>query len=59
VKGYTKNQAMKNIPMLSSTTDRCGNTAGLMGLTYRLIELIAMSCRTAMTYKQTIVLGTL
>jgi len=33
VKGYTKNHAIKNIPMLRSTTDRCGKTAGLMGLT--------------------------
>ena len=47
VKGYTKNHAMKNIPMLSSTIDRWGNTAGLIGLTYRLIELTAISCRTS------------
>ena len=32
-KGYTKNQAIKKMPMPSSTTVRCGNTAGFMGLT--------------------------
>lgn len=37
VKGYTKNQAVKNNPMDMRTNVRCGNTAGLTGLTYLLI----------------------
>ena len=39
-KGYTKNHAMKKMPIPSSTTVRWGNTAGLIGLTYRLIDSI-------------------
>ena len=34
VKGYTKNQAVKNVPIASRTTVRWGNTAGFTGLVY-------------------------
>ena len=37
LKGYTKNQAIKNIPIERSTMVRWGNTAGLIGLAYRFI----------------------
>lgn len=42
-KGYTKNQAVKNIPMASSTTVRCGKTAGFTGLVYLVI--VSSSCK--------------
>lgn len=35
--GYTKNQAVKNMPMASRTTVRWGNTAGFTGLVYLVI----------------------
>lgn len=35
--GYTKNQAVKNMPMASRTIVRWGNTAGLTGLVYLVI----------------------
>ena len=37
VKGYTKNQAVKNMPMANSTTVRWGKTAGFTGLVYLLM----------------------
>lgn len=37
VEGYTKNQAVKNMPMASRTTVRWGNTAGFTGLVYLVI----------------------
>lgn len=37
MKGYTKNQAVKNMPMASRTTVRWGNTAGFTGLVYLVI----------------------
>lgn len=33
----TKNQAVKKVPIVSSTVARCGNTAGFTGETYRCI----------------------
>lgn len=38
---YTKNQAVKNIPMPRRTMVKCGNTAGLTGDTYRDIDSIS------------------
>lgn len=38
----TKNQAVKNVPMANRTVARCGNTAGLMGETYRIMESILL-----------------
>lgn len=32
----TKNQDVKNVPMISKTAAKCGNTDGLMGDTYRV-----------------------
>lgn len=37
VTSYTKNQAVKNMPMASNTTVRWGNTAGFTGLVYLVI----------------------
>lgn len=34
VTSYTKNHAVKNIPIPSNTTVKCGNTAGLTGEAY-------------------------
>lgn len=42
VEGYTKNQAVKNMPMASSTTVRWGNTAGFTGLVY--LVMASNSC---------------
>lgn len=42
-KGYTKNQAVKNMPMASKTTVRWGNTAGFTGLVY--LVMASSSCR--------------
>lgn len=38
VTSYTKNQAVKNIPIPSSITVKCGKTAGLTGETYLDID---------------------
>lgn len=38
----TKNQAVKNVPMVNRTVDRSGNADGLIGETYRTIESISM-----------------
>lgn len=43
LKGYTKNQAVKNMPMASRTTVRWGNTAGFTGLVYLVIA--SSSCK--------------
>lgn len=38
VTSYTKNHAVKNIPMPNKTTARTGNIAGFMGETYLVRE---------------------
>lgn len=37
MEGYTKNQAVKKVPMANKTTVRWGNTAGFTGLVYLVI----------------------
>ena len=44
-KGYTKNHAIKKMPIPSRTIVKCGKTAGLIGLTYRFIDSMAISWR--------------
>ena len=50
LKGYTKNHAIKKIPIPSSTMVRCGKTAGLTGDTYLAIvsraNILAELCET-------------
>lgn len=41
VTSYTKNHAVKNIPIPSKSIVRCGNTAGLIGEAYRTIDSIS------------------
>lgn len=41
VTSYTKNQAVKNIPIPSSTTASSGKTAGFTGETYLVIDSIS------------------
>lgn len=36
----TKNQDVKNVPMISRSPAKCGNTDGLMGDTYRVNDSI-------------------
>ena len=43
LKGYTKNHAVKNMPMASRTTVRWGNTAGFTGLVY--LVMASSSCK--------------
>lgn len=59
--GYTKNHAVKNMPMASSTTVRCGKTAGFTGLVYLLIASsscggMAWGSRAAGLHAQSLVL---
>lgn len=44
VTSYTKNQAVKKIPIPSNTNVRCGKTAGFTGETYLTID--SNSCNT-------------
>lgn len=37
---YTKNQDVKNVPMVNSTMAKCGNTDGLIGETCLLSDSI-------------------
>lgn len=41
VTSYTKNHAVKNIPIPSKTTASIGKTAGFMGETYLVIDSIS------------------
>lgn len=38
----TKNQAVKNVPIASNTVAKCGNTAGLMGEIYLVIDSMVL-----------------